>query len=210
MTPAGIVPGELIATIPLAPAEETAVVQKEWSVTTKEFTSIVTDSLETYSETGVTDNTELTQSTTSQIQHGNQFNITGTVSGGIDLISGSSTSTVSGQDSSSQSATDSRKHAATVTQKASSRSKQEHKVTISTTTVTGASETTTRTLTNPSTTNPMRIDYFSMMRKWRVRLYRYGLRLTYDVVIPEPGGALRKAYAQLDELRGKIGPLYLM
>jgi len=206
MTPAGIVPGELIATIPLAPAEETAVVQKEWSVTTKEFTSIVTDSLETYSETGVTDNTELTQSTTSQIQHGNQFNITGTVSGGIDLISGSSTSTVSGQDSSSQSATDSRKHAATVTQKASSRSKQEHKVTISTTTVTGASETTTRTLTNPSTTNPMRIDYFSMMRKWRVRLYRYGLRLTYDVVIPEPGGALRKAYAQLDELRGKIGP----
>jgi hypothetical protein len=206
MTPAGIVPGELIATIPLAPNEQTAVVQKEWSVTTKEFTSIVTDSLETYSETGVTDNTELTQSTTSQIQHGNQFNITGTVSGGIDLISGSSTSTVSAQDSASQSATDSRKHAATVTQKASSRSKQEHKVTISTTTVTGTSETTTRTLTNPSATNPIRIDYFSMMRNWRVRLYRYALRLTYDVVIPEPGGALRKAYAQLDGLRQGIGP----
>jgi hypothetical protein len=47
MTPAGIQRGELLATIPLAPLEQTAVVQKEWSVTSQEFTSIVTDSLET-------------------------------------------------------------------------------------------------------------------------------------------------------------------
>ena len=83
MATAGIVRGELIATIPLAPLEETAVAQKEWSVTSKEFTSIVTDFSENHSETGVTDNTELAQSTTSQLQHSNQFNITGTVSGGI-------------------------------------------------------------------------------------------------------------------------------
>jgi hypothetical protein len=35
VAPAGIVRGELIATIPLAPLEETPVVQKEWSVTSK-------------------------------------------------------------------------------------------------------------------------------------------------------------------------------
>lgn len=46
MTPAGLQRGELIATIPLAPGEETAVTHKEWSVTSKEFTTIVTDSLE--------------------------------------------------------------------------------------------------------------------------------------------------------------------
>lgn len=206
MAPAGIERGELIATIPLAPGEKTAVVQKEWSVTTKEFTSIVTDSLENFSETGVTDNTELAQSTASQIQHANQFNITATVSGGIPLISGSSTASFGIQDSSSKSATDSRKHAVAVTQKASSRTKQEHKVTISTTTVTGTSETTTRELVNTSMTDPIRIDYFSMMRKWRVRLYRYGLRLTYDMVIPEPAGALRKAYATLAEKQGELVP----
>ncbi|MDQ6827707.1 MAG: hypothetical protein M3081_02445, partial [Gemmatimonadota bacterium] len=206
LAPAGIERGELIATIPLAPGEKTAVVQKEWSVTTKEFTSIVTDSLENVSETGVTDNTELAQSTTSQIQHANQFNITGTVSGGIPMISGSSTAAFGAQDATSQSATDSRKHASTVTQKASSRTKREHKVTISTTTVTGASETTTRELVNPSLTDPMRIDYFKMMRKWRVRLYRYGLRLTYDIVIPEPAGTLRKDYAHLEWLQKQIVP----
>jgi len=204
MAPAGIERGGLIATIPLAPGEKTAVVQKEWSVTSKEFTSIVTDSLENFSETGVTDNTELSQSTTSQIQHANQFNITGTVSGGIPLISGSSKSSFGLQDTNSQSATDSRKHALAVTQKASSRTKQEHKVTISTSTVTGTSETTTRELVNSSTTDPIRIDYFSLMRKWRVRLYRYGLRLTYDLVVPEPAGRLRQAYAELAALKAMV------
>jgi hypothetical protein len=75
MTPAGVERGDLIATIPLALKERTAVVQKEWSVTSQEFTSIVTDSLENYSETGVTENTQLAQSTTSQIAHNNQFNV---------------------------------------------------------------------------------------------------------------------------------------
>lgn len=206
MAPAGIQRGELIGTIPLAPLEETAVTHKEWSVTDKEFTSIVTDSLENVSETGVTDNTELAQSSTSQIQHSNQFNITGTVQGGIPLISGSASSAFTDQGSESQSATDSRKHAVTITQKASSRSKQEHKVTISTKTETGTSETATRLLKNPSTTDPIRIDYFSLMRKWHVSLYRYGLRLTYDLVIPEPAGALRQAYAELADLRARIVP----
>jgi len=204
MTPAGIERGELLATIPLAPKEETAVVQKEWSVTTKEFTSIVTDSLENYSETGVTENTELAQSTNSQIQHSNQFNINATVSGGCGFVTGTVTTAFGTQDSSSASAAESRKHAVQTTRKASSRVKQEHKMSISTTTVTGTSETTTRTLVNPSDTNSMRIDYFSMMRKWRVRLYRYGLRMTYDVAIPEPGGTLREAYKLLDDLQKQL------
>lgn len=206
MAPAGLQRGELVATIPLAPGEETAVTHKEWSVTSKEFTTIVTDSLENFSENGVTDNTDLSSSTTSQNQHGTQFNITGTVQGGIPMISGSSSAGVTAQDSSSHSATDSIKHATSVTQKASSRSRQEHKTTISTTTVTGTSETSTRILKNTNATDPIRIDYFSLMRKWRVRLYRYGLRLTYDMVVPEPGASMRLAYKELLALRNQLGP----
>lgn len=210
MTPAGLERGELIATIPLAPMEQTSVVQKEWSVTSQEFTSIVTDSLENYSETGVTENTELAQSTTSQATHNNQFNATGTVQGSFaSFVSASASSGFTSQDQSSKSATDSRKDAVALTRKASSRVKQSHKVTISTTTTSGASETSTRTLQNPSATDPMRIDYFSLMRKWHVGLYRYGLRLTYDVVIPEPGAAMRKLYAQLAELQAKVSPAFI-
>jgi hypothetical protein len=206
MVPAGIQRGELVATIPLAPGEETAVTHKEWSVTSKEFTTIVTDSLENTSETGVTDNTDLSQSTASQTQHSTQFNITGTVQGGIPMINGSSSAGVTAQDADSQSATDSIKHATTITQKASARSRQEHKTTISTTTVTGFSETSNRVMKNTSATDPIRIDYFSLMRKWRVRLYRFGLRLTYDMVVPEPGAAMRRAYMELENLRNQQVP----
>jgi hypothetical protein len=205
MAPAGIARGELVATIPLAPGEETAVTHKEWSVTSKEFTSIVTDELETVSETGVTDNTDLAQSTASQTQHANQFNITGTVQGGIPIISGSTTTSFTTQDGNSTSAAESRKHARTLTEKASSRSRQEHKITVSTKTETGESETSTRILKNTGN-QPIRIDYFSLMRQWRVRLYRYGLRLTYDIVIPEPGAAMRRAYAQLEFWRSQQAP----
>jgi hypothetical protein len=206
MTPVGIERGELIATIPLAPLEQTAVVHKEWSVTTKEFTSIVTDSLENYSETGVTENNELAQSTTSQVSHSNQFNVNGTVSGTYGPVTATVSSGFTSQGQESSNATESSKHAISTTRKASARVKQEHKVTISTTTVTGTSETSTRILQNPSPTNPMRIDYFSLMRKWHVGLYRYGLRMTYDIAIPEPGASMRKAYAQIADLKAKLGP----
>ena len=206
MTPVGIERGALISTIPLAPLEQTAVVHKEWSVTTKEFESIVTDSLENFSETGVTENTELAQATNSQTSHSNQFNVNGTVTGGYGPVTATISSAFSSQNQESQSANESRKHAITTTRKASSRVKQEHKVTISTTTVTGTSETSTRVLQNPSTTNPIRIDYFSLMRKWHVGLYRYGLRLTYDIAIPEPASAMRKVYADLANLKAMLGP----
>jgi hypothetical protein len=198
--------GALLATIPLAPKERTAVVQQEWSVTSKEFTSIVTDSLENYSQTGVTENTQLAQSTTSQVAHSNQFNITSSVNGeykfaSLASVSGSVGDSWGSQDQFSQSENDSRQHAIQTTRQASSRVKQSHKVTISTSTVTGASQASTRTFENPSATDPMRVDYFSLMRKWYVALYRYGLRLTYDITVPEPGAAMREIYAQLDDLQ---------
>lgn len=201
MTPAGIERGGLLATIPLAPSERTQVVQQEWSVTSQEFTSIVTDSLENYSETGVTENTQLTQAAASQIAHSNQFNVSASASGGFGFVTGSSSVSSVSQDQISKSETDSRTHAVQTTQKASSRVTQSHKTTISNTTSSGASEATTRMLVNPSATDPMRIDYFSIMRKWYVALYRYGLRLTYDVTIPEPGAAMRSAYRDLDLLQ---------
>lgn len=199
MTPAGIERGELIATIPLAPGEKTSVTQTEWTVTSREFTSIVTDSLENVSETGVTEKTDLAQATDSETQHDNQFNITASVSGSYGCVTASASSSFAAQDKDSQSAKASREHAIATTRSASSRVRQEHKTTITTTTVSGTSEATTRSLENTST-NPMRIDYFSLMRKWRVRLYRYGLRLTYDIAIPEPGGALREAHRDLSLL----------
>ena len=201
MTPAGIERGALIATIPLAPGERTEVVQQEWSVISEEFTSIVTDSLENFSQTGVTDNTQLTQATTSQLSHSNQLNVTASASGSFAGVTASTSANSVTQDQNSRSAADSATQAQKKTQEASSRVTQSHKMTISTKEASGTSETSTRMLVNPSSTEPLRIDYFSMMRKWYVALYRYGLRLTYDVTVPEPGAAMRVAYRTLNQLQ---------
>ncbi len=204
MTPAGIQRGGLLATIPLAPQERTSVVQQEWSVTSQEFTSIVTDSLENYSQTGVTENTQLTQATTSQVSHSNQFNVTASASGGIGFVSGSAATSFGSQDQNSQSATDSRTDSVQTTKQASSRVTQSHKMSISTSLTTGTSETSTRVLYNPSSTEAMRVDYYSIMRQWYVALYRYGLRLTYDITVPAPGGTLRETYMQITKLQKKV------
>jgi hypothetical protein len=202
--PAGIERGELLATIPLAPKETTSVVQKEWTVTSEEFSSIVTDSLENVSENGVTEKTELAEATESQSKHSQQLGLNASVSGSYGFVTFATSASFSDQSIEENSRKESRKHAAEVTEKASSRVRKERKVTIETTSVRGNENTTTRTLTNPSETDAMRIDYFSMMRRWRVRLLRYGLRMTYDIAIPEPGGTLRQMHARLADLETRL------
>jgi hypothetical protein len=201
MEPAGVERGDLVASIPLAPLEKSTVIQKEWSVINQEFTSIVADSETDYSEKGVTDATDVSQAIDNETEHSKQFNVNATVSGHTGFVTATVSAGANVNEQVKSSEKDSRNHAVTTTRKASALSRQSHKTTISVSTVTGTSETTVHQLQNPSTTNPMRIDYFNIMRMWHVSLYRYGLRLTYDIAIPEPGAAMREAYAQLAELQ---------
>lgn len=209
MAPAGIERGELIATIPLAPSESTNVVQKEWSVTSEEFSEIVTDYLETYSEKGVTEKTELATATESQNKHSQQLGLDGSISGSYGFVTFSAKSSFDMASSNEQAKKNSRSHAQDVTSKASARVRKERKVTIQTSSVTGSENTTTRTLVNPSSTESVRIDYYSMMRKWRVRLFQYGLRLTYDLAIPEPVATLRRPFIELSYLDWQLSQTFV-
>jgi hypothetical protein len=204
MMPAGLTRGELVGTVPLAPRETVAVATKEWSIVTSGFETIVTDVLEEVSEKGVTEKNELTQSSESQTKHASQLNLEAAIWGSYGFVSFATKATQNIARSSEESAKTSRNHAIEVTRKASTRSKKEHKVTVSTTTVTGREQTNTRTITNPSDANALRIDYFSILRKWHVQLYRYGLRLTYDIGVPEPASELRRAHAELTRLESLL------
>ena len=77
-----------------------------------------------------------------------------------------------------------------ITKKASARTKKDHKVTFKVTSVAGSEDQSVRVISNPSPTDTMRIDYFQLARKWKVDLLRYGLRMTYDIVIPNPGSGI--------------------
>ena len=80
--PTGIEQGELVHSIPLSPGEEGNISHKEWSNNSEEFQRIVTDFMEGFSEEGVAEKSDMAQSTNSQQQHTNGYNLGVTASGG--------------------------------------------------------------------------------------------------------------------------------
>jgi hypothetical protein len=50
----------------------------------------------------------------------------------------------------------------------------------------------------------VRYDFHRLMKKWKIDLYRYGLRLTYDMLIPEPGSYLLRKYIRLKNLNDEL------
>jgi len=186
MTPVDVQRGELVYSLPLAPHEKVTLSHKEWAVRETEFSEFVQDSIENYSERGVVETDEMAIATQSETRKTERSGLGS--SGGV-VVTGpaDATSTVV---TNSQSQQESRRHAQTVTSQASSRSVRDHKLSFTVATVTGTEDFTSRLLENPSE-RAMRIDYFRRMKGWRLDLYRTGVRLAYDIVIPDPGRRLR-------------------
>lgn len=186
MTPVEVQRGELVYSLPLAPHEKVTLSHKEWAVRETEFSEFVQDSIENYSERGVVETDEMAIATQSETRKTERSGLGS--SGGV-VVTGpaDATSTVV---TNSQSQQESKRHAQTVTSQASSRSVRDHKVSFTVATVTGTEDFTSRLIENQSK-RAMRIDYFRRMKGWRLNLYRTGVRLAYDIVIPDPGRRLR-------------------
>jgi hypothetical protein len=198
MTPVGALRGELLHSIGLAPSETVTVIHREWSSREVDFEKVVTDEFEQTAEDSVTENTELVSATDTTARHSTALSME--ASGSASYGFGSASASV-GYNSTSGDETakrDSRNHSVSVTRKASARTRKEHKTTFTIKQQAGVEDQSIRTITNPSATEPLRVDIHQLIRDWRVDLYRYGLRLTYDIVVPAPGIDL---LANVDELR---------
>jgi hypothetical protein len=198
MTPAGVVRGELIHSIGLAPKETVTLIHREWSSRETSFEKVVTEEFEQSTEEGVTENTELASATETQSRHSSELATEASASASYVFASASASIGYTSGSDDETAKRDSRNHSVAVTRKASSRTRKEHKATFTIKQQAGIEDQSVRTLVNPSETAPMRIDFHQMLRKWKVDLYRYGLRLTYDIVVPAPGIDLLD---KVDELR---------
>jgi hypothetical protein len=200
MTPLDVERGELVYSLPLAPKEKVTLAHREWTVREEQFSELIEDRLENFSETGVAESNDIALSTATQTHHGNTLDMGQPVSAtatGITLTSpvtaGGGTSVV--DDTASQD--EAREHTRTVTSKASARTLQDHKTSFTVTTVAGMEDFTAHILENEHTDKVMLVDYFARVRNWRSDLYRYGVRLAYDVVLPDPGERLRTRWTEL-------------
>jgi hypothetical protein len=179
--------GELVFSLPLSPHEKVTLSHKEWSVRESEFTEFIQDSIENYSERGVAEVDEIAISSQHERRKTERTGVG--ASGGVTITGPADAgSTVVTETNSRQ---ESVRHAQTITTQASSRSIRDHKVSFTVATVVGSEDFTSRLLENRFADRAMRIDYFRRMKPWRVSLYRTGVRLAYDIVIPDPGKRLR-------------------
>ncbi len=202
--PAGIERGELKHSVPLSPGEEVNISHKEWSNTSEEFERIATDFIEAYSEEGVTEKSELTQATSSQQQHSSGFDLGVTASGSWGPVSISTSANYNVQNSANTSQQTARNQSNDLTRKASARSKKEHKMSFKVASASGTEDQAVRKIKNPFPDTTTRVDYYQLVRKWRVDLYRYGLRMTYDITIPEPGSDILSKIVELKSLMAAL------
>ena len=213
MTPLAVERGELLHSLPLAPNEKVTLSHQEWTVREEEFTDFIEDYLENYSERGVVDSNDIAMSTSSETSHDNVLNLSqplsaaqgANVTGPVDSTT-AATSVVN--DVTAQ--RESREQLRTVTAMSSARTIKDHKVSFTVATTAGTTDFTSHLIENKHADKCMRVDYFRRVRKWRSELYRYGVRLTYDVVLPDPGAVLRARQAELlriqDELAAEFTP----
>ena len=204
MYPSGVQRGELAHSLALVPGETVNISHKEWSVSEKEFEEIVNDYFEGYSEEGVAEKTDIAMSNDSQSQHSTALNLGASLSASYSSVTLSTSFGYNSASNDSQSRKDSRNHSMAITKKASSRTKKDHKITFKVTSIAGSEDQSVRVISNPSDTDAMRVDYFQLARKWKMDLLRYGLRMTYDIVIPNPGSGIVKLVEDVKALEAMI------
>ncbi|MEZ4299652.1 MAG: hypothetical protein R3B70_32180 [Polyangiaceae bacterium] len=198
-TPAGILRGELLSSLPLAPGEQVQIAHREWSDTSEEMVNIVTDYEEGFSEEGVTEKSEAVQAVASQTMHTSGFNTGLSASGGYGPVSVTATAGYTASESAAQSTQFARDHSMALTRRSSSRVKKEHKISFKLASSSGTDDSAAKQIVN-TTDKPVRIDYYQLLRKWRVDLHRYGVRLTYDLTIPEPGADILSKVREIREI----------
>jgi hypothetical protein len=200
MYPIGVEKGELVFTVPMAPGETVTVSHKEWSTSSQEYEQIVQDYFESYSERGVAEKTDSSMAAETEAKHSNATNFGATLTGSYGAaVSLTTTLGLTNSNEERESLKKSMQINREVTEKSSSRARQEHKISMKLETKKGIEDSSFRTISN-SQNKAIRIDYYRMMRKWRTDLFRYGLRMTYDITIPTPGVRLWARWRRIEEL----------
>ena len=184
---------------------------KEWSIRQEEYWGSVQDYFENYSERGVAEKTDIAVSSKSETEHHQDAEHEPAARPGKRDARRSCRHAGSGAATSRRKS--SRRSRAAATRKRSPRRLPPWR--------SGIRSSRSRSPRSPDhRTSPPRlyenthedkvmiVDYFRRMRKWRNQLFRTGIRLTYDVVLPYPGRRLRERWSALSAIDAQLGTAF--
>lgn len=202
-TPIDYERGELVYSLPLVPGERVRFTHREWTRTETDYEDVAMTSLETAIEDTLSEKSELTESVNSENQRSSALDASVDAEGGFGPVSISTHVGYNVEESETVSREKTAKRSQEVTRKASTRAKKEHKITFRVTRDTGVEDESYREIVN-ATDEPVRWDFHRVMKKWEIELYRYGLRMTYDIVLPEPGSYLLRQHLRLQTIEQEL------
>jgi hypothetical protein len=203
-TPIGYVKGELVYSLPLTPGEKITVSHKEWSNTTEEYVKEVEMAYEEEREKSLSENTELTESSKSEKQFEQKVEASVEASYNAAPWSIVTKGGYSAKWNEAKATERSSKRSQEITSKAASRSKKEHKMSFRVAREVHVEDEQVRVIENKSD-KPVRWDFHRLMKKWKIELYHIPeLRLTYDIVVPEPADYLLRKYVELKNIQKQI------
>ena len=210
VTPLDVERGELVYTLPLAPRERVTLSHKEWSIRQEEYSRFVQDYFENYSERGVAEKTDIAVSSKSETEHTKTLSMSRPLGPGSATLADPVDTQAAGSDvtKEKQSQEQSRRDTKEITEKASALAIRDQKQSFTVSTVSGSQDFTSRLYENTHEDKVMIVDYFRRMRKWRNQLFRTGIRLTYDVVLPDPGRRLRERWSALSAIDAQLGTAF--
>ena len=211
ITPLEVERGELVYSLPLAPHEKVTLAHKEWSLREEEYARFVQDYFQDYSEHGVAEKGDMAVVTRSDTEHSKTLSMSKVMVPGAATVAEpvetqAAVDVTSDKQSQQQSRADSRE----TTRRASSLAVRDQKQSFTVTTVSGSEDFTAQLFENPSNDQVMLVEYFRRMRKWRNRLYRTGIRLTYDVVLPDPGRRLRERWEEVTSIDAQLAQSFAL
>src|SRR5262249_3606872 len=96
---------------------------------------------------------------------------------------------------------DSVKNSQVASSKVAARNRSQHKTTYRVSTETRFETSSKRTIRNPNANTPIDLEYFKVMQRLQLSHERYGVRLCWAPVVPDPGADL---FGRLDRVRQEI------
>lgn len=192
--------GELLYSLPLAPNEKVILTHREWSSQSKDLEKMVSDVIETSEEQSVEDKRDAAMSTETQSQVSTAFAVSGGYSGfGVSFSSNFTRST---DDKVSQKVSE--QHSTNITKKASAKARKEHKTMFKVSSASGIEDSSERILENKFSDHVLQLDYHRQMREWDVSLTRFGMRLAYDIVIPNPAKDIVEKHMEIKKIDDEL------
>ena len=205
--PSGLVAGEQVYSLALAPGEEVTLTQRSETKRSRSFEDVLDRTAEAELEFSSTWSTDVSQQNTDSETTSVGGNLGVSVGIPIEVVEVGINGGVNASQSNTISATRQRSRSTQVTSRFAAKTREQHKTTFKVSTDLTEEFGSKRLLRNPNPSRALTLNFYKLYSKQRILLERYDAKLSISLCLPDPGATLRaELESEFAKLDGKVPP----